>query len=404
MPKISKKPAARRARAKPRARRQAPRKSDSRAVETALAGLAHEIRTSLTGILALGELLVTADLGERERAWAGAVKTTAEHLAQLTTLIVDGVKAEAAGLLLRSARFSPLALAETLAASLGARAETKGLRLDVTFADDLPAMVNGDPVRLRAALENLADNAVKFTEQGSVGLKVSAQPAQRGRVRLVFAVSDSGIGLTRAEIGRLFRPFAQASTDVAQRYGGSGLGLALVKRLARLMGGDLKVRSTPGRGSTFVLSVVVDKATAPSAPSKEIQSQLLGSTRSLKILCAEDNPYGRVILNTILTELGHRTDFVGSGEAAIAAVARGGYDVVLMDIVLSGTDGIEATRRIRALAGAAARIPMIGISGRTEFADAAAARSAGMDLYLSKPVSPAALAQALATVASGKAG
>ena len=283
-----------------------------------------------------------------------------------------------------------------LADSLSARAETKGLVTEVTVADDLPEMLVGDAVRLRAALENLIDNAVKFTERGTVRLDVRAARAPRGRVKLVFAVTDSGIGLKPAEIKRLFRPFTQANADIARRYGGTGLGLAVVKALAKLMGGDLTVTSAHGRGSSFRLSAVFAVAPAGAAGNAPAP-RTAAPARRLAVLCVEDNPYGRVILNTILTELGHRADFAGSGEEAVAAVTRG-YDAVLMDVTLPGIDGLEATRRIRALAGAAARTPIVGISGRTEVGDEAAARAAGMDLYLRKPLSPSALSEALAAV------
>ena len=176
----------------------------------------------------------------------------------------------------------------------------------------------------------------------------------------------------------------------------SGLGLAVVKSLAKLMGGDLTVTSTPGRGASFRLAIVLPVAAADTAGSAHAQ-QTKTPARRLAILCAEDNPYGRVILNTILTELGHRADFVGSGEEAVEAVKRG-YDVVLMDVTLPGIDGLEATRRIRALADAASRTPIVGISGRTEIGDEEAARAAGMDSYLRKPVSPSALSEAIAAV------
>jgi two-component system, sensor histidine kinase len=249
---------------------------------------------------------------------------------------------------------------------------------------------------LRAALENLIDNAVKFTEQGLVRLEVRMARATRGRAKITFIVTDSGIGLNSAEIKRLFRPFAQASADIARRYGGAGLGLAVVKVLAKLMGGDLTVTSTPGRGSRFSFSAVLPIAPADTAAGANARQSTM-SARHLAILCAEDNPYGRVILNTILTELGHRADFVGSGEEVVTAVTRG-YDVVLMDVALPGIDGLEATRRIRALSGAAGRTPVVGITGRTEMADEAAARSAGMDFYLCKPVSPSTLSAAIAAV------
>jgi signal transduction histidine kinase len=155
---------------------------------------------------------------------------------------------------------------------LTVRAETKGLRAVIAIADNVPDSLIGDPVRLRAALENLLDNAVKFTDQGAVELELRAEPAQAGRVRLHCIVRDSGIGLTRAETKRLFRPFAQASVEIAQRYGGAGLGLSVVKMLAKRMGGDLTVTSTPGRGSVFqftaVLPIARDEAVAAALASQ----------------------------------------------------------------------------------------------------------------------------------------
>jgi two-component system, sensor histidine kinase len=380
------------------------RRSDSRVreVEAALAALAHEVRTPLNGILAFGELLSASQLPERERGWAQAIKSAAEHLAQLTTVVVDGAKADGRKLVLRAYPFRPRQLADAVAATLHARAETKGLSAAVSIAADLPGLVVGDPVRLRAALENLVDNAVKFTEHGHVALDVTWRPAARGRARLVFTVGDSGIGLSAAEMKRLFRPFAQASRAVGRRFGGTGLGLTFVKHIAQAMGGDLKVESASGRGSRFRLEIVAaTKPTDAASPGSDPQHARAADlpAKSLRILCAEDNPYGRVVLNTILTELGHHTDFVDSGGAAVEAVGRGGYDVVLMDITLPDVDGISATRMIRGLTEPAARLPIIGISGRSEDDEQAAARAAGMNAYLMKPVSPAAIASLLGELA-----
>jgi len=362
--------------------------------DAVVAVFAHDIRTALTGILALGELLASSNLGERERRWAAGIKGSAEHLASLTTLVIDAAKAETGSLTLQQEVFRPRRLIEALGETLAARAETKGLRAEVTVADDIPELLLGDTVRLRAALENIIDNAVKFTAQGVVRLEARARRAGRQRVVLTLVVSDSGIGLAPAEIKRLFRPFTQASAEIARRYGGAGLGLAIVKVLAKLMGGDLTVTSTPRRGSSFAFSAVLPIAPAAAAADQGSRQSAVPARR-LKILCAEDNPYGRVILNTILTELGHRADFVGSGEEAVAAIPRG-YDVVLMDVALPGIDGLEATRRIRALAGAAGGTPIVGISGRAESGDGDVARAAGMNGYLRKPVSPSLLSAALA--------
>ena len=391
---MAKRKAKKRPHGRPTARKRTAAPS-ARAVEAALAGIAHDVRTPLTGIVALAELLAASDLRPREREWANAIKSGAHHLAALTTLIVDAAKAKAVGLTLRHEPFSPLRLAEAAGAALAARAETRGIKSDIAIARDLPAMVAGDAMRLRAALENLADNAVKFTGTGGVAFAASAEPAARNRVRLIFAVSDSGIGLSKQDIGRLFRPFAQASADIARRYGGVGLGLVFVKRLAKAMGGGLSVISAPGGGSTFRFTALVERADA--GPLAEPHA-LAARGRSLSILCAEDNPYGRVVMNTILTELGHRVDFAETGEAALRAVERGSYDAVLMDVMLPGFGGIEATRRIRALSGKAGQVPVIGISGRGESVNAADARTAGMNLYFAKPVSPGRLAEALASI------
>jgi CheY-like chemotaxis protein len=372
-----------------------PARKSPPAVEMALAALAHDIRTPLTGILALAELLAASDIGARERGWAQSIRSAAEHLAQLTTVVTDAVKADASRLVLRRETFSPRAFTEAIGAALIARAQTIGLKADVVVAPGLPQCVIGDAVRLRAALENLIDNAVKFTAQGSVALALRAQPLPRKRVKLLFDVTDSGIGLRESEIRKLFRPFAQASAEVSRRYGGTGLGLTLVKRLAKAMGGDLTVTSKLAEGSTFHLSVVVADASGETARTGRRRA---GDTRpgaALNILCVEDNAYGRVVLSTLLAELGHRVDFAGAGEAALTALSRGGYDCVLMDVTLAGMDGFETTRRIRALPPPAGRVPVIGISAHGGAGDDAKARAAGMNAYLVKPVSAAALAKAI---------
>jgi CheY-like chemotaxis protein len=243
-------------------------------------------------------------------------------------------------------------------------------------------------------VENLIDNAVKFTEQGSVALQVTALRSPKGKVAVAFEVSDSGIGLTLSEVKRLFRPFSQANVSIASRFGGAGLGLSSVKQLARAMGGDVTVTQRRGGGATFTFNVVMSSAKgAPTAASGADGEVSISSQRSLRLLSVEDNPFGRVVLNAILTELGHQAEFVGQGEAAPARLAHGAFDAVLMDMVLPGINGVEAIKRIRALEAPLGHIPIIGISGRSE--DEAASRAAGADIFLVKPVSPRALATAL---------
>ncbi len=302
---------------------------------------------------------------------------------------------------MREDLFDLRALARSIGDLLAGRAAAKGLQSQIEISEELPSLVVGDPVRLRAALENLIDNAVKFTGQGGVALK--AMPVRggkgnvkgnKGRVGVAFAISDSGIGLTLSEIKRLFRRFSQANVSIASRFGGAGLGLSSVKQLARTMGGDIVVTPRRGGGTTFTLTVTFvpakgDKATG-SGTGNDLSTE---SAPPLRVLSVEDNPFGRVVLNTILSELGHQAEFIGRGEAATERIAQGSFDAVLMDMVLPGIDGVEAIRRIRGLGPPLGRIAIIGVSGRGD--DEEASRAAGADAFLLKPVSPRALATAL---------
>jgi CheY-like chemotaxis protein/nitrogen-specific signal transduction histidine kinase len=360
-------------------------------VETVLATFAHEVRTPLTGILAISDLLATSDLDERERRWVDTIKAGAEHLASLATLFVDAARSGGSSFGVRQDFFDLRTLAHSVGDSLAGRATAKGLQSRVEISEKLPGFVTGDPVRLRAALENLIDNATKFTEQGGVALTVrpTGEAKGKGKVGVAFAVSDSGIGLTLQEIKRLFRPFSQANVKIAARFGGAGLGLSSVKQLARAMGGDIAVTPRRGGGTTFTLTVVLDRAEASSEGSGQ-DDYPQDHARGLRVLSVEDNPFGRVVLNTVLTELGHQAEFVGRGEDAAERILQGGFDAVLMDMVLPGIDGIEAIKRIRALGPPFGAISIIGVSGRSD--DEAAARGAGADAFLVKPVSPRALA------------
>ncbi|MCC8962139.1 response regulator [Bradyrhizobium sp. Pear76] len=380
--------------------RKSPAKAGAGMVETALAAFAHEVRTPLTGILAISNLLATSELGERERRWVDTIKAGAEHLASLATLFVDAARSEGPGLEIRQEFFDLRTLARQAADSLAGRAAAKGLQASVEVSDRLPAFAVGDPVRLRAALENLIDNAVKFTEQGSIELNVAPVRAAKaknggktgGRIGVAFVISDSGIGLTLSEVKRLFRPFSQANVSIAARFGGAGLGLSSVRQLARAMGGDVVAAQRVGGGTVFTLNVVLAPAEG-RAGAMSSEGTAAHAAQGLRLLSVEDNPFGRVVLNTILTELGHHAEFVGQGEAAPDKLGQGAFDAVLMDMVLPGIGGVETIKRIRALPPPHGRIVIVGISGRAE--DEAAARAAGADTFLVKPVSPRALATAL---------
>lgn len=368
-------------------------------VEAVLATFAHEVRTPLTGILAISDLLATSDLGERERRWVDTIKASSEHLSALATLFVDAARGKVSALGLRRDFFDLRAFARTMADSLSGRGTAKGLSVSVDIADGLPAFVIGDAVRLRAALENLIDNAVKFTNTGNVAFTADVIRAPKGKVGVRFAVADSGIGISTAEIRRLFRPFSQANVSIAQRFGGAGLGLSSVRQLARAMGGDVTAEPRDGGGTVFTFTTVLERAhdNGDAAQSGEVAS---AARPVLRILSVEDNPFGRVVLNAILQELGHQTEFIGRGEDAVERLQLGGFDVVLMDMVLPGIGGIEAIRRIRAQGAPHGRVAIIGVSGRDN--DEKAALAAGADAFILKPVSPRVLAQTLAKILRGR--
>src|SRR6476660_4932716 len=267
-------------------------------VETALAAFAHEVRTPLTGILAISNLLATSDLGERERRWVDTIKAGAEHLASLATLFVDAARSRG-GPAGRQDLFDLRALARSVGDALAGRAAAKGLQCQVDISEKLPALVVGDPVRLRAALENLIDNAVKFTDQGGVALSVTPVGGANGKAGIAFAVSDSGIGLTLKEIERLFRPFSQANVSIASRFGGAGLGLSSVKQLARAMGGDIAVAPRKDGGTTFTLMVTLALAKAVRTAGAPAGAVSPDPIPPLRVLSVEDNPFGRVVLNAI---------------------------------------------------------------------------------------------------------
>ncbi len=295
-------------------------------------------------------------------------------------------------------------LAQTAANSLAGRAAAKGLVATSEIDAALPVFAVGDPVRLRAALENLIDNAVKFTDSGSVvfAASLARAPKPRGAFAVAFNVADSGGGLSVTEIKRLFKPFSQSSVAISRRFGGAGLGLSSVRQLARAMGGNVTVKPRRGGGTVFTLTVVLDHADGRLPSADADRSRVAAGIKPLKILSVEDNPFGRVVLNAVLQELGHEVEFVGRGEDAPQRLAQGKFDLVLMDMVLPGIDGIEAIRRIRAGVAPVSLTAIIVVSGRGEDEDAA--RAAGASGFLLKPVSPRELALVLADVSGGAPG
>ena len=292
-------------------------------IEEALAVFAHEVRTPLTGILAISDLLATSELADASGAGSTPSRPAPSIWQALRPCSSMPRRTATAAARCREDLFDLRALARSAGDSLAGRAAAKGLQAEVAISEQLPSLVVGDPIRLRAALENLIDNAVKFTEAGRVALQAAPARARQGRIGVAFAVSDSGIGVSLQEIKRLFRPFSQANVWIASRFGGAGLGLSSVKQIARGMGGDIKVVPRRGGGTTFTLTVTLASASGTQAEGAD-EALTAVAIPPLRILGVEDNPFGRVVLNTILSELGHQAEFIGRGEAAAERIAQGG--------------------------------------------------------------------------------
>jgi CheY-like chemotaxis protein len=281
---------------------------------------------------------------------------------------------------------------------LSLRASEKGLSLYCCVPDEIPDALLGDRRRLQQILLNLVGNAIKFTERGevAVGLLVSPLTEGEGSVMLKFAVRDTGIGIPPVVQERLFQPFAQADTSVARQFGGTGLGLSICKRLVELMGGRIWIESEVGRGSTFHFTVCLPLAKELRAEFEAPTTISSAACAPLRILLVEDNPANQKVVRYFLQERGHRVEIASDGQAAIDLTGQHRYDVVLMDVQLLETDGLEATATIRAREQAAGdggsrRVPIIGMTASVMRGDEDRCLAAGMDGYLSKPVNMQAM-------------
>ena len=360
-----------------------------------LANTSHEIRTPMNGIIGMSELLLASSLSDRQRTFAHAINDSAEALLALIDDILDFSKIEAGKLAIERIAFD---LPQTVRAAVllvAERARGKGLSLRVDIGEGVPAVVEGDPMRIRQVLLNLVANAVKFTEQGSVTVTVVPETVVADDGWLRFEVIDTGIGIDPAMQARLFQPFVQADSSTARRYGGTGLGLSICKRLVERMKGEIGVHSVPGQGATFWFRVrmpaLPDQALAAEAPRPEPTRASTG----MRVLVVDDNAINRSLVAAQLEALGYDADLVESGVAALERMSAVRYDLVLMDCQLPGLDGYETTRRIRAGETVEARAVIIAMTAHAMAGERERCMAAGMDDYLAKPVR---LAQLQATL------
>lgn len=358
-----------------------------------LASMSHEIRTPLNGVLGFAELLLDSELSDDQRRLVIGLRDAGKSLAALINDILDISKIEAGKLELEAIAMSPAAIIDGAASILRAQIAAKGLELRVDCYPSVPAWIVGDPTRVRQVLLNLISNALKFTEAGRILIRCGAEAGSDG-MRLRFEVEDTGMGIPDDRRAFLFKDFSQLDPSTTRRYGGSGLGLSICKRLVEAMGGEIGVRSRATSGSVFWFTIGLVASEPPDAARLEVVSAKHASPA--RVLVAEDLPMNQVIVEGMLNRLGHRVVLVDNGAEAVAAVQASYFDLILMDMEMPVMDGISATRAIRRLGEGSRRIPIIALTANAMLEEAAACKTAGMDDFLSKPIDRADLAAMIA--------
>jgi signal transduction histidine kinase/HPt (histidine-containing phosphotransfer) domain-containing protein/ActR/RegA family two-component response regulator len=359
-----------------------------------LANMSHEIRTPMNAVLGLARIGARDSQEERGRDHFKRILTAGEHLLGVLNDILDFSRIEAGKFDIDAAPICLSALIAETAELVRPRCQEKGLHLAFDAAQNLPAWIQGDALRIRQILVNLLSNAVKFTARGRVSLAVRVEGGD-----LLFEVADEGIGMSAEVLERIFLPFEQANNQTTRNFGGTGLGLAISMRLARLMGGGIEVRSTVGRGSCFSLRLPLVEAAAPASRSDCPEQALPAAKRlaGLRVLAAEDVELNRVVLEDLLLHEGAYCRFAENGRQAVECLKQqpDAYDVVLMDIQMPEMDGYEATHLIRALAPG---LPVIGLTAHVVQREQERCLAAGMVAHVAKPIEPDRLVAAIRQV------
>lgn len=355
--------------------------------------VSHELRTPVSAILAGAQLMREDSLPAQRRETADLIIDAGALMTRMLNDLLDHSKMEAGAMSLEVRDFDLSSLVSDTGRFWRPQAEAKGLVLET--ADVLKgAWLQGDPHRLRQILNNLLSNAIKFTAAGRVVVEIDVEALDDRSRALLITVRDQGAGISPEAMSRLFTPFAQGSSEVARTYGGTGLGLKVSRDLARLMGGDLTATSLEGEGAAFTLSVLLSAGEATETDVAE-RSSAATAPRRLTVLAVDDHEINRRTLALVLQPLEVELFTASDGLLALDLLARQRFDVVLMDVNMPGIDGNEVTRRLRALGGLNAAVPVIGFSAGTEAAQIAACRAAGMTDWLAKPLEPHKLYNAL---------